>query len=91
MKLSGMIEMRISTLNALKRLSSRAHTDRVRPYDETTDLIVNRLEQYREKTLPVIEYYKKQDKFHSISSIGTEEEVFDRLSEQVEDITRANY
>ncbi len=91
MKLSGMIEMKISTLNALKRLSSRAHTDRVRPYDETTDLIVNRLEQYREKTLPVIEYYKKQDKFHSISSIGTEEEVFDRLSEQVEDITRANY
>jgi adenylate kinase len=91
MKLSGMIEMKISTLNALKRLSSRAHTERARPYDKTTDLIVNRLEQYREKTLPVIEYYKKQDKYHSISAIGTEEKVFNRLSEQVEDISRTNY
>lgn len=91
MSLSGMIEMKISTLNALKRLSSRAHTDRVRPYDKTTDLIVNRLEQYREKTLPVIEYYKKQDKFYSISAIGSEEEVFNSLSDKVEHITRTNY
>lgn len=91
MKLSGMIEMKISTLNALKRLSERAHTERARPYDMTSDLIVNRLEQYRQKTLPVIEYYKKQDKYYSISADGSQEKVFDRLSDKVEEIERSNY
>jgi adenylate kinase len=91
MCLSGMIEMKLSTLKAVKRLSSRAQTDRARPYDMSTDLIVNRLEQYREKTLPVDDYYKKQDKFYSIRAEGSEEKVFDRLSEEIEEITRTNY
>jgi adenylate kinase len=91
MQLSGMIEMRISTLEAVKRLSHRAHTDRGRPYDMTTDLIVDRLEQYKQKTLPVNEYYKKQGKFHSVKATGSEEEVFNSLSEQIEEITRMNY
>jgi adenylate kinase len=91
MQLSGMIEMRLPTLEAVKRLSNRAHTDRARPYDMTTDLIVDRLEQYRQKTQPVNDYYRKQDKFHSVKAVGTEEEVFDMLSEQIEEITRMNY
>jgi adenylate kinase len=91
MQLSGMIEMRISTLEAVKRLSARAHTDRARPYDMTTDLIVDRLEQYQQKTQPVNEYFKKQEKFHSVKATGTEEEVFNRLSEQIQEITRLNY
>ena len=91
MQLSGMIEMRLSTLEAVKRLSSRAHTDRARPYDLTTDLIVDRMEQYRLKTQPVNEYYKKQEKLHSIKATGTEEEVFDSLSEQIYEITKLNY
>lgn len=91
MQLSGMIEMRISTLEAVKRLSARAHSDRVRPYDMTSDLIVDRLEQYRQKTQPVNDYYKKQEKFHSVKATGTEEKVFDRLSEQIGEITMLNY
>jgi adenylate kinase len=91
MRLSGMIEMKIPTLKAVKRLSKRAHSDRARPYDMTSDLIVNRLEQYREKTLPVIEYYKKQEKYYSIPADGDLEDVFNLLSEKVEEITRTNY
>ncbi|MEJ2596004.1 MAG: nucleoside monophosphate kinase [bacterium] len=91
MELSGMIEMRISTLEAVKRLSTRAHTDRARPYDMTTDLIVDRLEQYRLKTLSVNEYYKKQGKFHSVKATGSTEEVLERLSQQIKEITRMNY
>ncbi len=91
MELSGMIEMRLPTLQAVKRLSARAHTDRARPYDMTSDLIVDRLEQYRQKTAPVNEYYKKQEKFHTIKASGSKEEVFDRLSEQIGEITRLNY
>jgi adenylate kinase len=91
MELSGMIEMRLPTLQSVKRLSARAHTDRARPYDMTSDLIVDRLEQYRQKTAPVNEYYKKQGKFHTVRATGSKEEVFDRLSEQIGEITRLNY
>jgi adenylate kinase len=91
MQASGMIEMKISTLEAVKRLSARAHTERARPYDMTSDLIVNRLEQYNEKTSPVNDYYKKQGRYHSVSADGSEEEVFDRLSKKIEDMLKANY
>jgi adenylate kinase len=91
MQASGMIEMRISTLKAVKRLSARAHTERARPYDMTSDLIVDRLEQYREKTSPVNDYYKKQGRYYSVSADGSEEAVFNRLSEKVEEMLKANY
>jgi adenylate kinase len=91
MQASGMIEMKISTLKAVKRLSARSHTDRARPYDMTSDLIVDRLEQYREKTLPVNDYYKKQGRYYSVSADGSEEAVFNRLSEKVEEMLKANY
>lgn len=91
MQASGMIEMKISTLNAVKRLSARAQTDRARPYDMTSDLIVNRLEQYREKTVPVNDYYKKQERYYSVSAEGSEEEVFNRLSEKIADMINEHY
>ncbi len=91
MSVSGMIEIRLPTLKAIKRLSARAKTDRKRAYDERTELIVHRLEQYEEKTVPVIDYYKKQKKFYSVKGEGTEKEVFDRLSEMVEEINKSNY
>ncbi len=91
MKLSGMIEMKVSMLEAVKRLSVRSKSERARPYDETAELIVNRQEQYREKTQPVIDYYKKQDKYHAIKADGNEKEVFESLSEMVEEICKTNY
>jgi adenylate kinase len=91
MSLSAMIEMKIPTLMAVKRLSDRAKTDRARTYDTTTELVVNRLEQYNDKTMPVLDYYKRQNKFHLVKGEGTQEEVFDRLSEKIDEIFKTNY
>lgn len=91
MSVSGMIEVKLPTLEAVKRLSHRAKTERKRAYDETTELIVNRLEQYSEKTVPVLDYYKKQHKYYSVKGDGNEEKVFDRLSEMIEEINIGNY
>ena len=91
LNVSGMIEVKLSTLEAVKRLSHRSKTDRKRAYDESAELIVNRLEQYREKTEPVLDYYKKQHKFYSVSGDGTKEWVFDNLSEMIEEINKGNY
>ncbi len=92
MKLSTMIELKLSTLKAMKRLSERAKVDgKARPYDLNTDLIINRMEQYNEKTVPAISFYQKQDKYSKIDADGTEEEVFNRLSDEIEDILKQNF
>ena len=86
-----MIELKISTLNALKRLSARAQSpETARLYDLSTDLIVNRLEQYREKTEPVIEFYQKQNKYHRVNADGSREEVFDNLSSSIAELIKRN-
>jgi len=92
MKVSNMIELKLNTLNAIKRLSKRGkNKDTARPYDISTELIVNRLEQYSEKTEPVVTYYQKQKKYSKVNADGTEEEVFNRLSDEVEKTLRLNF
>ncbi len=92
MKVSNMIELKLNTLNAIKRLSKRGNNkDTARPYDVSTELIVNRLEQYSEKTEPVVAYYQKQNKNSKINADGTEEEVFNRLSDEVEKTLKKNF
>ncbi len=92
MKVSNMIELKLSTLKAIKRLSDRGKdNDKARTYDVSTELIVNRLEQYNNKTEPVVSYYKKQDMYSKINADGTEEEVFNRLSEEIEATLRENF
>ncbi|MBN2614613.1 MAG: adenylate kinase [Bacteroidales bacterium] len=91
MSVSALVDMKIPTLEAIKRLSARAKTEKARSYDHSTELIINRLEQYNEKTVPVIDYYKKQGKYFSIKAEGNQEEVFSRLKERTNDVFKENY
>lgn len=91
MSVSAMIDMKTPTLEAIKRLSARSRTEKARPYDSNAELIVNRLEQYKEKTNPVIDYYKTQGKYFSIRAEGIEKDVFESLKEKVKDILHEAY
>ncbi len=92
MKVSNMIELKLNTLQAIKRLSNRGKDrDSARSYDISTELIVNRLEQYNEKTEPVVEYYQKQGKYSKINADASEIEVFNKLSEEVGKTLKKNY
>jgi len=91
MKVSAVIEMEIDTITALKRLNKRARTKRARTYDKSIDLIINRLEQYKQKTKPVIDYYRKQSKYYAIDGSGSEEEVFEKLNVLIAKIIKENY
>ncbi len=91
MSVSAMIDMKISTLEAIKRLSARSHTEKARPYDRSAELIVNRLEQYKEKTNPVIDYYRNQGKYFSVRAEGDKKEVFKNLEKKVKDILHESY
>ncbi len=91
MKVSAVIEMEIDTITALKRLNARAATKRARPYDKSVELIINRLEQYKQKTKPVIDYYRKQSKYYAIDGTGSEQEVFEKLNKLIDQIIKENY
>lgn len=47
--------------------------------DDTEEVIAKRIQEYNSKTLPVADYYKKQNKLHAINGVGTVEEVFSRI------------
>ncbi|MEA3443284.1 MAG: adenylate kinase [Bacteroidota bacterium] len=83
---SVMININVSTLELLKRLTSRGKTESARKYDLSTEIIIDRLEEFENKTSPVADYYLKQNKCATVDGLGNTEEVFDRLSKQIESV-----
>lgn len=63
----------------IERLLERGK-DSGRADDQDRDKIANRFDEYNEKTAPLIDFYKKQNKFSSVDAIGKVEEVTERLS-----------
>ena len=61
----------------VQRLLERGKTSG-RPDDQ--DEIRNRYQQYNEKTAPLMDYYKAQNKFYAVDGIGSIQEVTERLS-----------
>ena len=81
---SCIFNMNVSTLESIKRLTARSKTDKKRYYDMNIDVIVRRLENFENQTKPVLNYYAKQKSIYQIDGVGSEEEVFNRLSEKME-------
>ncbi len=48
--------------------------------DQDEEKIRFRYVEYNEKTAPLIEYYKKQNKYHAVDGIGSISEITERLS-----------
>ncbi len=61
------------------RLLERGKTSG-RPDDQDEEKIRNRYQEYNEKTAPLMDYYKGQNKFHAVNGIGTILEVNERLN-----------
>lgn len=78
------LEVKVPTLELLKRLHARGLTEKARSYDTSIELIINRLEEYEQKTARVVEYYKKQGKYQAIDGVGSADEIYDTLSTTVE-------
>jgi adenylate kinase len=47
--------------------------------DDRPDTVLQRLKVYEEKTLPLINYYRKSGNLRQVSGIGTEDQVFARV------------
>ncbi len=49
--------------------------------DDTKETVENRLKVFKEHTKPLIEYYKKKGKLHTISGSGNVDEVFSAITD----------
>lgn len=81
--ISKMLMLEVEHDELVKRLLLRAETSG-RPDDKKVDVIENRIKVYREKTEPVIDYYRKDNKYLPVNGMGDIDEIFDRLCKAVE-------
>ena len=84
MRVSYAVELTAPTIELIKRLDKRGRSEKARTYDLSTELIIHRLEEYDTKTAPVMELYKKQNKHVVVNAMGTNEAIFDLLSDTVQ-------
>jgi adenylate kinase len=82
--LSKIIEIEVPMLELIKRLDERSKTKECMPYDSSTAKIVQRLQDHENKTVPVIEKYNELHGVEKINGIGTFDEVFERISFEIE-------
>jgi len=81
--ISGMLSLEVEKQELIDRLLSRGIISG-RADDQDKSIIENRINVYNEKTSPLIEYYKKQNKHFGINGMGTIEEIAERLKDVVE-------
>ncbi len=79
--LSRIVIMEISDEECTKRLLQRAkEQDRS---DDNEAVIKRRLQEYHEKTLPLLDFYKDTDKMVKVNGLGTTQEVFERINKHI--------
>lgn len=81
---SCMLEINVPAFELMERLNARSKTPQGRAYDMSVDVILHRMKMYENKTVPVADFYKKMNKHYSVDGTGNVEDVFKRLSYQIE-------
>lgn len=79
---SGMLRLEVEKQEIIDRLLARGKQFG-RSDDQDQATIENRIEVYRMKTLPIIEYYEPQGKHFEVNGMGSVEDIAGRLKEVV--------
>ncbi|MBN2757337.1 MAG: nucleoside monophosphate kinase, partial [Bacteroidales bacterium] len=82
--INKVIEIEVDTLELINRLDKRSKTDSKMPYDSSTEKIVKRLQEHKEKTIPVIEKYKEIHNVSIIDGMDTFENVFKKVCDEID-------
>jgi len=78
-QIDRVISIIIPDAMVMQRIKSRAEIEG-RKDDANEEIISNRIKTYHEKTEPVINYYKAQNKYYEVEGEGTIEEIFEKVS-----------
>ena len=82
MKIDSMLVLDVDHDELVNRLIMRAEQSD-RPDDRDPAVIENRIEVYRSKTEPIIEYCRKKGIYQPVKGMGTIGEIFERLCDQM--------
>lgn len=78
-----MLALEVEKEELIRRLLLRGK-DSGRSDDIDQRVIASRIQEYNEKTAPVIKHYEKQGKFRSINGVGAVDKIFGDLISQIE-------
>jgi adenylate kinase len=82
MKIDSMLVLDVDHDELVKRLLARAELSG-RPDDKDPAVIENRIDVYKDKTEPIIGYYKKTGLYQPVNGVGSIEDIFRRLSDKM--------
>jgi adenylate kinase len=83
--ISAVLSLEVPEDALIKRLLNRGLTSG-RSDDASEDVVKARIVEYHNKTAPVADHYAKFGKFKKIKGDGTEEEVFELLSKELDEL-----
>jgi adenylate kinase len=84
-KISATIALEANDEILVQRILDRGKTSG-RSDDQDEEKIRHRYQEYNEKTAPLMEYYKKQNKFYPVNGIGSIAEITERLSKVIDNL-----
>lgn len=82
-KITATIALEADDEILVQRLLERGKTSG-RVDDQDEDKIRNRYQEYNEKTAPLMDFYKAQNKFYAVNGIGSIAEITERLSNVID-------
>src|SRR5450759_5698716 len=80
MKINQMLVLDVDHDELVKRLIARAELSG-RPDDKDPAVIKNRIEVYKEKTEPIINYCNEKGLYQPVKGMGTIDDIFKRLND----------
>lgn len=83
--ISGMIALEVDEEELQKRLLMRGK-DSGRPDDQNPEIIKKRIQEYTNKTAPVANFYRVQNKFFAVEGVGTIEAIFSSIAKVVDQL-----
>ena len=84
-----MLALEVDNEELTKRLLLRGK-DSGRPDDQNEEIIRNRIKEYNNKTAPLKEFYTAQSKFHGVHGIGSIDQIFDLLCNEISLVHQLN-
>ncbi len=85
MKIDQMLVLEVDHDELVKRLIARAELSG-RPDDKDPAVIENRIDVYKEKTEPIINYCNQKGLYQPVNGMGTIDDIFRRLSDYMKNL-----
>ena len=83
--IKAMISLEVNEKELVERLLERGKSSG-RVDDQNLDKINTRLSVYKEETIPVAEYYEKQQKLKAINGVGSIDDIFNSISKTIDSL-----